>query len=117
MSWCRPMAKTDFNPHSPYGERLQQLDPKYQIQIFQSTLPVWGATLKKVNENLSFSNFNPHSPYGERLSLQFLLHLLRGFQSTLPVWGATTSTPLASFIPPISIHTPRMGSDYVSEQH
>ena len=57
--------------------------------IFQSTLPVWGATL-------SFFSFL------KRVA----------FQSTLPVWGATVIPYLDTLaIPEISIHAPRVGSD------
>ena len=58
------------------------------ISSFQSTLPVWGATLLPLN----------------------LLNLLR-FQSTLPVWGATRSKRWADRMLLISIHAPRVGSD------
>ena len=34
-----------FNPRSPCGERLPQPQPLLQKLGFQSTLPVWGATL------------------------------------------------------------------------
>ena len=55
-----------FNPRSPCGERLPR---SFRIAVpfqFQSTLPVWGATIL--------------------LRLKFAVFL---FQSTLPVWGAT----------------------------
>ena len=38
----------DFNPRSPYGERLPNVTPDEAAEIlFQSTLPVWGATAKR----------------------------------------------------------------------
>ena len=56
---------------------------------FQSTLPVWGATtLYKVD----------------------MQHFI--FQSTLPVWGATIVSGTLPRMDGISIHTPRMGSDF-----
>ena len=56
---------------------------------FQSTLPVWGATrLPRRTTKLS------------------------GFQSTLPVWGATMTREEAIKWLEISIHAPRVGSDY-----
>ena len=59
------------------------------IQIFQSTLPVWGATFDV-----------------------FCALVYVGFQSTLPVWGATPGQIEASFTSiSISIHAPRVGSD------
>ena len=59
-----------------------------EIFLFQSTLPVWGATLSTCR--------------------RWKWHR---FQSTLPVWGATNGgvgLPLGSGI---SIHAPRVGSD------
>ena len=100
-----------FNPRSPCGER-----PRYQAMatkagIFQSTLPVWGATLERMSHTDRFFisihaprvgsdrgnncvryncvNFNPRSPCGERpLSVRIWRDEM-AFQSTLPVWGAT----------------------------
>ncbi len=101
--------------------------------IFQSTLPVWGATppVHNVAHVLIISihaprvgsdghhgyggglhlHFNPRSPCGER---QQLLRRLRGvglFQSTLPAWGATPVKPGEADERNISIHAPRVGSD------
>ena len=56
--------------------------------IFQSTLPVWGATTITLS-------------YPARLP----------FQSTLPVWGATQGIAQLGLGDDISIHTPRVGSD------
>ena len=55
---------------------------------FQSTLPVWGATIMElINDG-----------YIE-------------FQSTLPVWGATLVNKFLIHCLMISIHAPRVGSD------
>ena len=61
-------------------------------QEFQSTLPVWGATIAAAVLGL----------------------LLAQFQSTLPVWGATglPAQPPAH-LRGISIHAPRVGSDLI----
>ena len=78
-----------FNPRSPYGERRGATDLTRRKSIFQSTLPVWGATdlLRRQRE-------------------------LCEFQSTLPVWGATAKRGARDRVTPlISIHAPRMGSD------
>ena len=56
---------------------------------FQSTLPVWGATLAGATASISPRDFNPRSPCGERLLSSILPVVLEQFQSTLPVWGAT----------------------------
>ena len=77
-----------FNPRSPCGERLQYLADSGLGSIFQSTLPVWGATPR------------PGS-----------WPVLPEFQSTLPVWGATFATDVNNGVTFISIHAPRVGSD------
>ena len=56
----------EFNPRSPCGERPEMLSFHGKFDLFQSTLPVWGATFGSL-----------------------LLKTLPKFQSTLPVWGAT----------------------------
>ena len=58
-------------------------------QIFQSTLPGWGATSSWSPASTRVRHFNPRSPDGERLRR----------------W------PHAAVIGGISIHAPRMGSD------
>ena len=81
-------------------------------KIFQSTLPVWGATPSTHPAGLSRVNFNPRSPCGERphgaaycrREGPISIHaprvgsdrgasisqiMIKRFQSTLPVWGAT----------------------------
>ena len=56
---------------------------------FQSTLPVGGATSKRCANPITTSNFNPRSPWGERLLLETPAATAPLFQSTLPVGGAT----------------------------
>ena len=78
----------NFNPRSPWGERLLPGDTFDVTTSFQSTLPVGGATTP-----------NTSSLY------------CGVFQSTLPVGGATHSFLSYIFIFSISIHAPRGGSD------
>ncbi len=56
-----------FNPRSPCGERRRQDQHRPGRQIFQSTLPVWGATGFWKNTANVIPYFNPRSPCGERL--------------------------------------------------
>ena len=56
----------DFNPHSPCGERLISLIFLMTQNLFQSTLPMRGATTASDLLSLLQVNFNPHSPCGER---------------------------------------------------
>ena len=66
-----------FNPRSPWGERHSKDGcARYFSLLFQSTLPVGGAT------HLAFFAYLPPL----------------GFQSTLPVGGATSAWPF-SFLP------------------
>ena len=105
-------------------------------QIFQSTLPVRGATTGVHLHGNNLSNFNPRSPCGERpvkaknSRSNFLFQStlpVRGatiygmkcgsyirFQSTLPVRGATAWRSHLLQILPISIHAPRAGSDLLT---
>ena len=102
----------NFNPRSPCGERLYLPGADPGADLFQSTLPVWGATVKIPEIKAKPENFNPRSPCGERHNGQKMgagagiisIHAPRVgsdlgmtiwnnqrplFQSTLPVWGAT----------------------------
>ena len=102
--------------------------------VFQSTLPVWGATSAGSARSASalisihaprvgsdgrccrwhspLRHFNPRSPCGERpLSQSECWTTLPSFQSTLPVWGATGEDPAEDDATEISIHAPRVGSD------
>ena len=123
-----------FNPRSPCGERRPRYDNSSSFvgfqstlpvwgatiptrlvgyrYIFQSTLPVWGATLFNLLTIVKLKHFNPRSPCGERLCSR--MRCLAGceFQSTLPVWGATTIKVASFDYLSISIHAPRVGSDY-----
>ena len=106
-----------------------------KFNVFQSTLPVWGATLTTSRRNTRLPYFNPRSPCGERHAQAYtdkLIHqhfnprspcgerrlhhpttpVSNSFQSTLPVWGATIwRQPMLNELSKISIHAPRVGSD------
>ena len=78
----------NFNPRSPCGERLIGRAVEFSFFVFQSTLPVWGATRESGLETPKICYFNPRSPCGERPK-NLLNHLAIA----------------------ISIHAPRVGSD------
>ena len=99
--------------HAPRGgSDYSKWADQYERAIFQSTLPVGGATSRERCAKYGPHYFNPRSPWGERLSGQrrwparggISIHAPRGgsdgispkgqrrretFQSTLPVGGAT----------------------------
>ena len=59
------------------------------FHLFQSTLPLRGATGIRVPRLRSTNHFNPHSPCGERLDGSKAGRTNVTFQSTLPLRGAT----------------------------
>ncbi len=78
--------------------------------MFQSTLPVWGATDDRGACHTRIC-FNSRSPCGERHpGLQMMVERIM-FQSTLPVWGATEKMRQTALYLSVSIHAPRVGSD------
>ena len=103
--------QSNFNPHSPCGERLHRpyrgrrqpisihtplagSDMNFQrlffeTVLFQSTLPLRGATRRAMATSSRSRHFNPHSPCGERRSSLVPMSRIFGFQSTLPLRGAT----------------------------
>ena len=78
---------------------------------FQSTLPVRGATTLTVDGLLqeAISIHAPREGSDTRLNAGDIP--MAGFQSTLPVRGATLTALIATPDDPISIHAPREGSD------
>ena len=108
----RPKSRgNNFNPHSPCGERHVDAMPHSWVDIFQSTLPLRGATRVRGDgttmlvisihtplagsdteppaRRLRARDFNPHSPCGERQVDLDRQGKALVFQSTLPLRGAT----------------------------
>ena len=78
----------DSNPRSPCGERRLHAAGVDELTIFQSTLPVWGATPNGRWQGMQ-ELFQSTLPVWGATRLLCVGHLQREFQSTLPVWGAT----------------------------
>ena len=89
--FLHPAPHRNFNPRSPCGERLDVTCYDRIRYLFQSTLPVWGAT-HNVSSFIWFSvPFQSTLPvWGATICWGIYMRLL-GFQSTLPVWGATVN--------------------------
>ena len=100
-----------FNPRSPCGERPVRNSAGVIGFIFQSTLPVRGATQLPRLAICIQPYFNPRSPCGERPSGPTRWDCRRRFQPTLPVRGATIDDVNKWDDITISIHAPRAGSD------
>ena len=78
--------------------------------LFQSTLPVWGATVS-AGRLIAGIKISIHAPRVGSDAVNMAPSLPPEFQSTLPVWGATLEA--GKYLKPdiISIHAPRVGSD------
>ena len=78
-----------FNPRSPCGERHSGHAAIRLVYQFQSTLPVWGATVVKqfFGDNSKFQSTLP--VWGATMMVASLAPHFFVFQATLPVWGAT----------------------------
>ena len=127
----------NFNPRSPDGERLVDcsLPPRnstisihaprmgsdasnspcwFRCQEFQSTLPGWGATSASSRACPSVILFQSTLPGWGATDSHTVTASGSIFQSTLPGWGATEPRHNGLHGSAISIHAPRMGSDYSS---
>ena len=110
VSHCR--SPSYFNPHSPDGERLSiGVRPESTSEVFQSTLPGWGAT-RHIVQFPVLVDISIHAPrMGSDASFDVVSLMQDEFQSTLPGWGATLHGLRGVLAVAISIHAPRMGSD------
>ena len=79
----------NFNPRSPYGERLQLYVPFTLFGVISIHAPLTGSDLLAIA----------------------LVPLVGKFQSTLPLRGATSSSEVIFVLIDISIHAPLTGSD------
>ena len=128
---------SNFNPRSPWGERrltfaVARLIQRISIHaprggsdaedfkdclndaIFQSTLPVGGATHKPVRAIPSpFYHFNPRSPWGERPSFPLFFICLYIISIHAPRGGSDLRPGHLPVFLLISIHAPRGGSDCI----
>ena len=81
------------------------------LRLFQSTLPMWAATITLEFMITSTFYFNPRCPCGQRQ--RYVTGGINNgqFQSTLPVWAATVKISRGIKKIDISIHAARVGSD------
>ena len=102
-----------FNPRSPRGERLSGRLPVSCARQISIHAPRVGSDHFSLCSRFFSYNFNPRSPRGERLSAHTFFSIERiEFQSTLPAWGATLHRAADVRAQLISIHAPRVGSDF-----
>ena len=122
-----------FNPRSPYGKRLRTPRLPNHFRLFQSTLPIRGATQKylkrcwvseisihaphtgsdttRAMRSTSKSDFNPRSPYGERPAEPDRRGVRHPISIHAPHTGSDPPDPASGYSNIISIHAPHAGSD------
>ena len=101
----------NFNPHSPCGERPVSRSAPVTSALFQSTLPLRGATSCAACGSKLAWVFQSTLPLRGATSGRLVLRSVFQFQSTLPLRGATYIQHLKCCQAEISIHTPLAGSD------
>ena len=117
MGTClRTLRTQNFNPRSPCGERPAKALQRRHRCIFQSTLPVWGATSCGDTGCVSIPHFNPRSPCGERLNPTCDAFELFHFNPRSPCGERPLANVVYGKAPDISIHAPRVGSDAMTAE-
>ena len=126
-------VSSNFNPCSPCGERLCSAFKHCSAYVFQSMLPVRGATFQAFHffREVIISihapragsdsgcphgrrrppDFNPCSPCGERLRPSRVYLFLFNFNPCSPCGERPAQHLRRGGLPGISIHAPRAGSD------
>ncbi len=101
-----------FNPRSPCGERRMKNSDCVSFRVFQSTLPLRGATILITAARFTSTDFNPRSPCGERPVPAFRVVHMGNISIHAPLAGSDlTSLFPTKFLHFISIHAPLAGSD------
>ena len=103
---------SSFNPRSPWGERPGDKPRERLLILFQSTLPVGGATSNGSGLQ-ALSWFQSTLPVGGATWWFHTRSCVVPFQSTLPVGGATARKGGQGRREKVSIHAPRGGSDFL----
>ena len=107
-----PAAGRYFNPRPPCGGRHGQGQAAHRKLQFQSTPPVWGATLT-LQDGYTWAGLFQSTPpvWGATSAFSSWVKVFFAFQSTPPVWGATEQRRHPGPQDCISIHAPRVGGD------
>ena len=101
----------NFNPRSPWGERLQIAINASCENVFQSTLPVGGATPASAAA-LALLPISIHAPRGGSDNCLKCSQINRLDFNPRSPWGERPPASAAALaLLPISIHAPRGGSD------
>ena len=103
---CPPhtFAQRHFNPRSPYGERRNPPIPALWLPQFQSTLPLRGATIEGVNDDLP-DLISIHAPLTGSDALALILVLNPVISIHAPLTGS--DHPYGKYCPPYRYFNPR----------
>ena len=102
--------------HAPCGERPVSVGVPSRASMFQSTLPVWGATccsdLDRQDAAVSI-----HAPRvgSDPYTLRYV-PLVKSVSIHAPRVGSDSGSARTTPILPVSIHAPRVGSDQLRRQ-
>ena len=110
-----PLSRKQISIHAPrVGRDTLLVSPDLEAEAFQSTRPVWGATLSAARPALAETNFNPRAPCGARHDY---LHDKQVDKAQIsihaPRVGRDCSYPISPYSMCISIHAPRVGRDRI----
>ena len=107
----RLLHPADFNPRTPCGVRPPQLHQITDLDGFQSTHPVWGATWAFPLPRPGNGHFNPRTPCGvRRVPVDAYNHCM-DISIHAPRVGCDHALIRRRHSPNISIHAPRVGCD------
>ena len=82
----RPAQKISIHAPRMGSDRIASLEIIIS-SLFQSTLPVWGATRCEWSSSSLNRNFNPRSPYGERPAARQVLHMAGTYFNPRSLYG------------------------------
>ena len=102
---------TNFNPRSPWGERLPTPTRGMDNFIISIHAPRGGSDYALLAIASDIDNFNPRSPWGERPSIAVLFAGAKFISIHAPRGGSDSGGHTLRHNSTISIHAPRGGSD------
>ena len=106
------ILETTISIHAPrVGGDFRLHTSPFLMGIFQSTPPVWGATLPTLRSGALGLHFNPRPPCGGRLSRRLPRIIDKVISIHAPRVGGDGRYTTSSWSTPISIHAPRVGGD------
>ena len=100
-----------FNPRAPCGARPRAAFERWRTWTFQSTRPVWGATMQYLKVSSLLRGFNPRAPCGARQGAEHLRGHRHGVSIHAPRVGRDPGAMQDMRRSRVSIHAPRVGRD------